>query len=228
MIKVYVVSGATNYANFLTCKFELVDDMELADLVIFTGGEDVHPSLYDEPKGKQTYYNTSRDLHEIEEFEKAVNLGKIIVGICRGSQFCTAKSGGKLVQHTTGHCNGDHEIEVLGANIKFNITSTHHQMMYPFDMNPSDYTIIAKSSKNLSKTYLDGWDNEKKLPDNFVEPEIVYYNKTNCLCIQGHPEYMPKKSEAVKFINMLVNELLDDVVKKEQPKSQLNHKKKWK
>lgn len=82
-------------------------------------------------------------------------------------------------------------------------------MLYPFNMPQDDYRIIAKASTNLSKTYLNGYDDEKSLPSNFVEPEIVWYPKTNCLCIQGHPEYMDKKSEAVRFINVLVEELLD-------------------
>ena len=85
-------------------------------------------------------------------------------------------------------------------------------MMYPFWLNKKEYDIIAKSTKDLSTTYLDGDDRERRLPPDFVECEIVYYKTTNCLCIQGHPEYMPKDSSAVKYINVLIREYLEDTV----------------
>ena len=85
-------------------------------------------------------------------------------------------------------------------------------MMYPFWLNKKEYDIIAKSTKDLSTTYLDGNDRERRLPTDFVECEIVYYKTTNCLCVQGHPEYMPKDSSAVKYINVLIREYLEDTV----------------
>jgi hypothetical protein len=122
-------------------------------------------------------------------------------------------SGGSLVQHVTGHAiNGTHKIHLMNEEVDIDITSTHHQMMWPFGLDKKDYSILAKSMHDLSKTYLNGDNREKRLPADFIEPEIVYYNKTNCLCIQGHPEYMPKDSVAVKYINVLIKEYLEDTV----------------
>ena len=42
-MKIYVVGGDLNYANWISDK-EFVQTPEEADLVLFTGGEDVHPS----------------------------------------------------------------------------------------------------------------------------------------------------------------------------------------
>ena len=113
-----------------------------------------------------------------------------------------------MIQHVSGHgIGGMHKIFIPSENRSIDITSTHHQMMWPFNLKEEDYSIIAHAN-GLSSTYLDGWNEERILPENFVEPEIVYYPKTNCLCIQGHPEYMDKKSDAVKFINLLVDDLL--------------------
>lgn len=208
--KVYVVGGDLAYSNLLTLDYE-ISSLDKADIVLFTGGEDVFPELYNQPTGKFTYVNSSRDLKELDVFQMIKGSGKLLLGICRGAQFLTVASGGSLIQHVSGHAGPNHLINIIDENRDVEITSTHHQMMFPFVMDPSEYKIIAKSSERVSKTYLNGRDNEEHLPVNFVEPEIVFYNKTNCLCIQGHPEYMNKGSKAVAFINQLIIELLDGI-----------------
>ena len=81
-MKVFVVGGATNYANFLE-KASLVDKIEDADVVVFTGGEDVDPSLYGCDKVHFTYSNKERDLAEKAIFE-SVKPTQLCLGICRG------------------------------------------------------------------------------------------------------------------------------------------------
>lgn len=177
-----------------------------SDVILFTGGEDVTPSFYDAIEHKTTYYNTTRDNYEMEIFKK-IPLGVLKVGICRGSQFLTVMSGGLLIQNVINHAIGDtHDIELKenGEYLKkLPITSTHHQMMYPFNLPEQDYEIIAKAATKRSNGYYDG---DKIDPEKVVvEPEIVYYKKTNCLCVQGHPEMMYEKSETVKKIIELIN-----------------------
>lgn len=82
MKKVYVVGEAKNYANFIVGASH-VDNIEDAEIVIFTGGEDVDPSLYGEEKHKTTYSNIDRDLYEKEMFEK-IQPNQLVVAICRG------------------------------------------------------------------------------------------------------------------------------------------------
>ena len=213
IIKVYVVGGDIGYTNLFLDKIEVVENVSSADIVLFTGGEDVYPSNYGEDTGKYTSYNEDRDICETKIFNEARRYNKFIVSICRGSQLCTVLSGGSLIQHVTGHgISGTHKIHLMNEDVDIDITSTHHQMMFPFWMDNNQYKILAKSMVDLSTTYLNGEDNEKGLPNNFVEPEIVYYTETNCLCIQGHPEYMPKSSSAVRYINVLIREYLEDTV----------------
>lgn len=221
-IKVYVVGGDIAYANVINKPFKIVTDMNLADVIIFTGGADVDPDFYGQEIGQCTNYDRKRDLFEAREFREASKRKRLLLGICRGAQFLTVMNEGILIQHVTNHgVSKGHEIFVPTENRSFNITSTHHQMMYPFNLDDDEYVIIAYS-KNLSDTYLDGYDSEMIKPNNFVEPEIVYYPKTNSLCIQGHPEYMPKNSDAVRFINGLIDELIEDksnyvIVENEKP-----------
>lgn len=80
--KIYVVGNATHYANFIK-NHELVSDLKEANIVLFTGGEDVNPSLYGCEKHSTTYSNLERDLYEKGIFEQ-VSENQLVVGICRG------------------------------------------------------------------------------------------------------------------------------------------------
>lgn len=155
------------------------------DLILFTGGEDVSPDYYDEKQGKYTSINKKRDEIETNIYHNYPYVPKL--GICRGAQFLTVMSGGKLVQHVENH-GRDHSIYVEGKG-KYNMTSTHHQMMYPFNMVKNSYELIGYSEFFRSKTYLNGNNEEIKTTKDFLESEIIYYPNTKSLCIQGHPEY---------------------------------------
>ena len=186
-------ASSLDYVSYLNEKYEVivhkVNDVKNPkdiDLVLFTGGEDVNPAYYNENIGKYTHINSNRDKKEIDTFYRFKGKS-FLLGICRGNQLLTILSGGKLIQHVEGHCR-DHSM-VLNNSLKYNITSSHHQMIYPFDLNEKDYELIGYSEYFQSNTYLNGDNEEIELSNNFLEPEIVYYKKTNALCIQGHPEW---------------------------------------
>lgn len=82
MLKVFVVGPQKNYSKWIV-NHELTDNLEEADIVMFTGGEDVDPSLYGCERHPTTYSNLKRDLEEKEIFEK-VKPHQLCVGICRG------------------------------------------------------------------------------------------------------------------------------------------------
>lgn len=209
MKKVYVVGEAKHYADFIN-NIELVDNITNADIVVFTGGEDVDPSLYGAKKHLMTYSNLVRDLYEKKMFEK-VTPKQLVVGVCRGSQFLCVMNGGKLAQHVTGHgIFHTHIIWNPQTMMSYDITSTHHQMQYPYNLDPKDYTVLYKAYGNMSKDY-EGDDIEKAEYWDKGEPEIVLYHKNNmpkCIAIQGHPEYMRKESPVVKMLNTLINDTL--------------------
>jgi gamma-glutamyl-gamma-aminobutyrate hydrolase PuuD len=185
--------SSLDYVSYLNEKYNVtvhkvnnVKNSKDIDLVLFTGGEDVNPAHYNENIGKYTHINSNRDKKEIDTFYRFKDKS-FLLGICRGSQLLTILSGGKLIQHVEGHCR-DHSM-VLNNSLKYNITSSHHQMIYPFDLNEKDYELIGYSEYFQSKTYLNGNNEEIELSKDFLEPEIVYYKNTNALCIQGHPEW---------------------------------------
>lgn len=206
-IKVYVVGHDwCNITNFLLFDFEKVDNINEADIVMFTGGEDINPKLYGDVKHPTTHY-TDRDDMEVAAFHTAPK-NALLIGGCRGAQLLTALSGGKLFQHVNGHSGGTggHDITTTDDRT-MRITSCHHQMMNPYNLPKEDYELLAWSTINLSSVYHIG-TGLAEVPEHFKEPEIVYYPKTRALCIQGHPEWMPKDQPVIAYINELIQKYL--------------------
>lgn len=205
--KIYVI-GPNNYANWM--EGEIVDSIEKADLVVFTGGEDVHPSVYGEPMGNHTYSCLPRDKHEQELFKYCLDNKIPMIGICRGCQFLSVMSGSRLVQHQDNP-SYIHPITTYDGK-ELLISSTHHQAAYPYDMNPEDYKLLGWT-EGISKFHLNG-ENVEISTKPFKEAEIVYYPKTNCLGIQGHPEGLYNQEQYKETIEYL-RELLNKFLKKE-------------
>ncbi len=104
MKKVHIVGGSFAYHDlFMNLGFQVIDTMEGANLVCFTGGEDVNPSLYGHEKHPTTYFSIFRDTKERSYFEKALDMGIPMVGICRGGQFLNVMSGGEMYQDVSTH-----------------------------------------------------------------------------------------------------------------------------
>jgi putative glutamine amidotransferase len=78
-----IFTDVWHYANWIPNAVR-VSTIEEADIVLFSGGDDVHPKLYGDRTGMYTSTNLNRDRREIEWFNKAVELNKFILGICRG------------------------------------------------------------------------------------------------------------------------------------------------
>ena len=97
MKKVFVVGPAKNYCKWIT-DHVLVDSVEEADIVLFTGGEDVDPSLYGCEKHVSTFSNLQRDLEEKAIFEQ-VRPDQLCLGICRGLGIMAHVKHGELLGH---------------------------------------------------------------------------------------------------------------------------------
>lgn len=176
------------------------------DVVFFGGGEDISPGIYGDMciPYCHSYSKSMRDLCELNHYERAVAAGAGMVGICRGAQFLCASNGGKLIQHVERHgLSGYHPIETEDSTV-ISVTSTHHQMMYPYDV---EHKMLGWTQKALSSFHL---MYDKDSPDGMkdveidLEPEVVYFPKSNSLGIQYHPEYMGECEEGFKFaVNMV-------------------------
>ena len=182
-------------------QLEVLDAKDI--ILLFQGGEDINPSLYSE-KSYLSPHEASlsiRDTLEVDSFLYAKSFNIPMLGICRGSQFLCAMSGGKLVQHVDGHTQS-HNIQT-NEGLSFVATSTHHQMMYPWG---TKHNLIAWSSPKMARHYI---MSKGKTKDHLpAEPEIVFFEETKALGIQGHPEYNPPEHPYTMYCNRLVEEYL--------------------
>lgn len=205
-MKVLVVGGSVGYADWIQGDVQFLDstlsNVQHADIVYFTGGEDVDPSVYSCDKNSKTNSNKQRDNSEIKFFNAAKKYGIFMIGTCRGAQLLTAlQNRGFLIQHVNGHARASlHEITFNDGD-RAVATSTHHQMMYPYN---TTHELIAWSTTPLSDVYeFQNGSAIDKLPGD-REPEIVYYPGTRALAIQPHPEYMQKTARLVLKLNEIL------------------------
>ncbi len=185
--KIYIVGGGIGYANWM--QGNVVDHMKDADLVVFTGGEDVSPDLYSEGAHPATSNNPERDEYEIEVWREALKMKKPMVGICRGAQFLCVMAGGKLIQHQSSDAFL-HRINTFDEK-SIEVTSTHHQAQYPWGLADDDYRVLgwtvgmhAFHQGEKCKEMVIG-----KVPNN-IEVEDCHYPHIRALCIQSHPEML--------------------------------------
>lgn len=188
MKKVLILGGGPQYARmFVELGFELVTSVEEADLIQFTGGEDVTPKLYGEPSHRQTFNNPYRDGQEKRVYELARKLGKKCAGICRGGQFLNVMNGGKMYQHILGHAiHGTHPATDAETGQVYEVTSTHHQMMIP----ATNGDVILFADICVSRdVFEDGYFVTKKGKIPTGDVEAIMYEDTDTLCFQPHPEH---------------------------------------
>lgn len=211
MQKKILVVGSMFYATPVASLGEVtsnVDDFlfnpKNYKLVLFTGGEDVGPSLYGHtsPRGL-CGFNPSRDAYEIPIFEMAFKHGIPMTGICRGSQFLNVMSGGTLMHDIRNHALfGEHYMTSNSAG-SFKVTSTHHQMAVLSD----DGHLFGYSSEKRSSTYFG--DEDKLVHYEGPEVEAFYYPHTKAFAVQYHPECMNIKSAGFLWYSNAVNDLLE-------------------
>lgn len=202
--RIYVVGSSKSYASWMNG--QLVDKMEDSNLVVFTGGQDVCPLVYNQTDiHPKTYYTLERDNEEIKAYTKALELGKKMIGICRGHQLLSALNGALLIQDQPNP--GNHFVYTHDSK-KFLINSLHHQAVYPFNLPKEDYSILGYT-KNLLSYHENGLKKEMYPP---VEVEMIYFPKTQCLGIQCHPEmmqYSPEHfKEGLEYFTLLLNRFM--------------------
>ena len=165
-----------------------VYEPEPGDLIVFTGGADVSPWMYQAKPHHTTYSDPPRDKVEAMIYHAAKRQGIPMVGICRGAQFLNVMNGGTLLQDVPGHRGGHLMYTAEGETME--VTSTHHQMIRMAD-----------------GAVLYGWAEEHR-EGGVPDPEVVYYPATKSLCVQYHPEYGSKSDDMWKYFQSKVKELL--------------------
>jgi putative glutamine amidotransferase len=122
------------------------ETLEAVDGMVFPGGADLDPDLYDQEPHEETFgVDSERDRAELTLLEEALARDMPVLAVCRGSQVLNVARGGDLEQHLPDivgdekhkHTPGtfsDHDVTVeagtrLAALVgeKAPVKSHHHQ-----------------------------------------------------------------------------------------------------
>lgn len=216
-LNVFVSNNDYSYLNFIkNYKVNKVPVLEKADLVIFTGGADVHPIFYSKEKPVDTIsHDLKRDEREVLIYNNALQMKIPMLGICRGAQFLTVMNGGKLIQDVYPQSSGQKKIiTTLNEGYKkLVVHSDHHQEMYPINLKDKDYKILGFSFYSPIHKAL-YYKKNINMQDFFydITLENVFYPTTQCLCVQTHPEWLsttrPGEVESLDYFNTLLESLM--------------------
>lgn len=206
---VFIVGGGYSYADmFKKQGWKVTDSIKLADLIQFTGGEDVNPAYYGEVPHPTTGFNPERDKREAVIFAYALEHKIPMAGICRGGQFLNVMCGGRLWQHVTQHARmGTHEVVDTVSKEKFQVTSTHHQMMRPSD---DGFVVLTASMGGSRTSMLPNGKEYTEMGGYNADIEAVYYDKQRCFCFQPHPEFNGHTELRKRYFQYLETYLFSD------------------
>lgn len=171
-------------------------------LVLFTGGSDVSPELYNEtsPK-KMCMSNSNRDAVEEKIFKYAVQHDIKMTGICRGVQLINVLCGGKMLHHVSNHAGTTHAIRIANGEV-MEVNSLHHQMC----VTGPDVITVGWATPRISSIY---WGNkDKQVSYEGVETEVIIAPNKKACGVQYHPEMMSEKSDGYKFFNTFIANFL--------------------
>lgn len=186
---------------------ELEQAYNLCDGILFTGGHDVSPAVYDEEKRSTCGISCeTRDVMEGYILTECLVDNKPFLGICRGIQFVNAYLGGTLYQDLPSEyeCKVEHHMEppydrtahkveilpysklaeILGAGMH-EVNSYHHQ-------------AIKELSHEVKKMAVS--------EDGLIEA-IEVKNQKFAVAVQWHPEFSYESNEeSIKLVSAFVNE----------------------
>lgn len=187
---------------FIDRGWEVVDEIDKAHLIQFTGGADINNELYGQSRHPRTYTSPGREEHELESFHYATTNSVPMGGICRGGQLINVLNGGSMFQDVNNHGRNHYMTDLCTSQLVFT-TSVHHQMV-----KLSDKATLIAASQGIStrREWMDGVEImvEKGVS---IEPEAWYY--PGAVCIQGHPEYDSKNGECRNYYFKLLKEFFN-------------------
>ena len=174
-----------NYINavaLLGAEAILNEDTTDCDGLILCGGNDIHPSYYNEDVNGSRDFDIERDKREFEIAKKFLDTGKPILGICRGHQLLNILLGGTLIQNLSNA--SDHtqrnEMDALHT-VKANPRSALFNMY-------GDYFFVNSSHHQGVKDLGDGLIATSYAMDGTVE--AIEHMSKPYMGVQFHPERM--------------------------------------
>ena len=172
----------SNYtAALIACDAEPVLSMDLSladscDALLIPGGADADPALYGQANTASVGIDHHRDRDELFLIRRFLDMGKPILGICRGHQMLNIALGGTLIQHIPDHTQID------GVDRVHAVTATH-----PFLQNLYGSRFVSNSSHHQAVDRLgEGLTVTCRSDDGTVEG--IIHENGRVMGVQYHPE----------------------------------------
>lgn len=193
-------------AQLLAADYAPIRDVQDVDGLLFTGGADVSPMLYQEPMAGTEASDWSRDYVETEQFWLARRRHLPILGICRGLQFLNVVTGGSLVQHlsttdvhrdpTGQHKPRSHPVAINAKSrlARILVDAADLDETEPLTIGVNSYHHQGVTLSHLSPTFLATASSIDPNPSDSAEVIEAIESAETCeghefvLAIQWHPE----------------------------------------
>jgi putative glutamine amidotransferase len=163
----------------------LLAELERADAVVLTGGDDVDPAFYDGPAEYAGRAQTfpAADRAQIALVVRAVEARVPLVGICRGMQLVNVALGGDLVQHLPGDAHvrtGASDDSMVDHDVRLDPASDLAARLGgdAFDVRSSHHQAVARLGAGLTAV---AWADDGTV-------EAVEHREAPLWCVQWHPE----------------------------------------
>lgn len=175
------------------------------DGILFSGGEDVDPALYDEKtKYESVHVDRARDDFEFALLDAAIERRLPILGICRGIQMINVKFGGTLIQDIKSDTDLEHEHRQPGnrADLTHAVTVTEPESTLAgavagsCRVNSLHHQAIKRLGRGLKVT--------AHSEDGLVEAIEAADDYPFLMAVQWHPEELVNRPEQRHIIAQFI------------------------
>ncbi|WP_119354345.1 gamma-glutamyl-gamma-aminobutyrate hydrolase family protein [Azohydromonas sediminis] len=165
---------------------------DMLDGLVLQGGNDIAPETYGEtPIDPRWQGDRVRDRYEMQLLEAFIEVGKPVLGICRGHQLINVAFGGTLYQdiatqlpQAIAHHDAElYERRLHAVNL---VQGTRLAQLYPGTLQAAINSIHHQAVKDLGRNLV---AEAIAVPDGLVEA-IRWRGPSYVFGMQWHPEFM--------------------------------------
>ena len=177
------------------CVLQLGEGASLKDLdgVLLSGGGDIDPAIYKEPRHPKTNdADTARDSFELELARLAIESDLPMLGVCRGLQVINVAGGGTLIQDIASEVNHPlgHEVPTPLYAIAHEVWVSRESALAKAMVEELDggetLQVNSRHHQAIRQTAA-GFDVSATAPDGVIEA-IERPASRFCVAVQWHPE----------------------------------------
>ena len=175
--------------------------IRMIDKLILTGGQNVDPKFYGEPKTIDSDdYHLQRDIFELALIKEAIQQKKPIFSVCRGTQLFNVAMGGTLHQDIENHwqdCSAEYTTQRLLTEPDTILREIYGEISH---INSFHHQSIKDLAPNLKVVAYD--------PNDKIIEAVVTTDDIAFLGVQWHPEFLfENRSKDKALFDYVVNEL---------------------